>query len=257
MSDKTETTSPFARIGWGPLTAVLATLAIFFGAQYVVGTGLYLALYAAGWNAERIDAWLSSGNVARFIISLIVSVVTLALLYMFLRSRKAHPDDIGLAPPKLKDLLYVLNGAAIYIALYIGIVNVLAGVFPALNTEQTQELGFTDSTSEYGLLLIFITLVVLPPIVEEIMVRGFLFSGLRKGFSFWPAAVFSSLLFGFAHLRGGEGGSTIWIAFIDTAILGVVLAYLRERTGRLWAPMGLHALKNGVAFLALFVFNLG
>lgn len=252
-----EEKSPYSQIGWGPLTAVIVTMAVFFGAQFLVGIGLYLVLYASGWSTERIDSWLSGENEARFLISLIVSVTTLGLLYMFLRSRKAHPDDIGLSRPKLKDILYVLNGAAIYIALYIGLVNVLAVIFPALNTEQTQDLGFTSSASEHGLLLIFITLVVLPPIMEEIMVRGFLFSGLRKGFSFWPAAVFSSLLFGFAHLRGGEGGSTIWIAFIDTAILGIVLSYLRERTGRLWAPMGLHALKNGVAFLALFVFHLG
>jgi membrane protease YdiL (CAAX protease family) len=35
----------------------------------------------------------------------------------------------------------------------------------------------------------------------------------------------------------------------------MVLAYLREKTGSLWPPIGLHALKNFVAFMALFVFK--
>lgn len=257
MKTEEKQAARYSHLSWGPAAAVIGTLGIFFGAQVIVGVSLYVVLFFMGWDEARIEQWLSDGNLAQFVVSVAVAVATLGLLYFFLRSRKAHPDEIGLGLPKPKDLLYVLNGAVIYIALYIGVVNLLAGLLPGLDTEQTQELGFTAGSSEQTLLLIFIALVVLPPIVEEIVVRGFLFAGLRKGFSFWPAAVLSSLLFGLAHLQGGEGGSTIWIAFIDTALLGMVLAYLREKTGRIWAPMGLHALKNGVAFLALFVFNLG
>lgn len=257
MGTEEKQSASYAHVSWGPVTAVLGTLGVFFGAQFIVGFGLYIVLFMAGWDENRIQQWLTEQNQAQFIISAAIAIATLGLLYLFLRRRNAHPDELGLGTPRPKDILYVLNGAVIYIALYIGIVNLLAGLLPGLDTEQTQELGFTAGAAENELLLIFIALVVLPPIVEEIVVRGFLFSGLRKGLSFWPAAIVSSLLFGFAHLRGGEGGSTIWIAFIDTALLGMVLAYLREKTGRLWAPIGLHALKNGVAFLVLFVFNLG
>ena len=35
----------------------------------------------------------------------------------------------------------------------------------------------------------------------------------------------------------------------------LVLIYLREKTGSLWASITLHACKNGVAFAALFVFH--
>lgn len=246
----------YSHLSWGPIAAILGSLGVFFGAQIIVGIGIYVVLSVLGWDEGRIQQWLSGGNQAQFIISVAVATATLGLLYVFLQSRKAHPDELGLAAPKPKDLLYVLYGAVLYIMLYLGVVSVLSGLLPGLDTEQTQELGFTVGSSD-TLLIIFIALVVLPPIVEEVVVRGFLFAGLRKGFSFWPAAIVSSLLFGLAHLQGGEGGSTIWIAFIDTAILGMILAYLREKTGRIWASIGLHALKNGVAFLALFVFNLG
>ncbi|MGH7237402.1 MAG: CPBP family glutamic-type intramembrane protease [Candidatus Saccharimonadales bacterium] len=45
------------------------------------------------------------------------------------------------------------------------------------------------------------------------------------------------------------------MAGVDTFILSTVLCYLREKTGRLYAGIGVHALKNFVAFAALFLFH--
>lgn len=241
---------------WGPVIAIAATLGIFFGAQLIVGVAIYLALYGAGWPTERIDAWLVSGNSVQFGISLAVGLTTLTLLHLFLRSRKASFRDIGLLRPRLRDVGWALLGLGAYIVLYIVTATILARILPGLDMEQAQDIGYTPQESMAALTLTFIGLVVLPPLVEEIMVRGFLFTGLRTAMAFLPAAVISSLLFGLAHLPGGEGGSTIWIAFVDTMVLAMVLAYLRERTGSLWASIGLHGLKNLIAFMALFVFRL-
>ena len=43
---------------------------------------------------------------------------------------------------------------------------------------------------------------------------------------------------------------------LDTFILSLVLIYLREKTGGLWASITLHAFKNGVAFVALFALHI-
>ena len=56
-----------------------------------------------------------------------------------------------------------------------------------------------------------------------------------------------------AHLAEGGAAGPLWIGFIDTFILSLVLCYLRVKTGSLWAGITLHALKNGIAFVALFV----
>lgn len=214
---------------------------------------MVIILTFVGWDSARIETWFSSGNQAQFIIGSLISATTLSTLFWYLSFLRAHPRDIGLVKPKARDIGYVLMGAGIYIFSYIVLVSILAKLVPGLNTEQAQDLGFTSDTVGNELILVFISLVVLPPIVEEIVVRGFMFSGLRSKFTFWVSAVISSGLFGLAHLLGGEGGSTIWIATIDTFILGMVLAYLREKTGSLWAPIGLHALKNFIAFTFLFV----
>lgn len=249
--------STHKRVVWGPITAVAGSILLFLGGQILVGVGAAVVLSLLGWDASRIDSWFSGGNGAQFILSVSVAIVTLGSLFWYLSLIKAHPRDIGLVKPKIKDVGYILLGVGAYIAAYILLVGVLANLFPELNTEQTQDLGFQTDTVGNGLVLIFISLVLLPPIVEEVVVRGFMFSGLRSKLSFLSAAVISSGLFGLAHLLGGEGGSTIWIATIDTFILGMVLAYLREKSGSLWPPIGLHALKNFVAFMALFVFKVG
>lgn len=243
------------RITWGPVEATLGGILLFFGSQILVAILFTVILSLIGWNEQRIESWFSSGNVAQFIVSATVSFVTISLLFSYLSFKKTHPSDIGLVRPRARDIGYTLLGAGTYVASYIILVGVLSKVIPTLDTNQAQDLGFQAGSMSNDLVLIFISLVVLPPIVEEIVVRGFIFTGLRSRLSFWVSAIISSSLFGVAHLLGGEGGSTIWIAVVDTFILGMVLAYLREKTGSLWSPIGLHALKNFIAFMALFVFK--
>jgi membrane protease YdiL (CAAX protease family) len=69
------------------------------------------------------------------------------------------------------------------------------------------------------------------------------------------AALLTSAIFAAAHLPEGGSGGPLYIAAIDTFILSLVLIYLRIKTGNLWASITLHALKNGVAFVALFVLH--
>jgi len=119
-----------------------------------------------------------------------------------------------------------------------------------INLGQKQELGFDQLFTSGQKLLALVSLVVLPPIIEETVFRGFLFSGLRKKCNFIVAALVTSVLFASLHLLASSQGP-LWIAGLDTFVLSLVLCYLREKTGALWAPMMLHALKNVIAFTIL------
>ena len=72
----------------------------------------------------------------------------------------------------------------------------------------------------------------------------------------WGAVIGTSLLFAAGHLAEGGSAGLLYIAAIDTFSLSLVLIYLREKTDGLWASMTLHALKNGIAFVALFALHL-
>ena len=47
--------------------------------------------------------------------------------------------------------------------------------------------------------------------------------------------------------------AALWIGALDTFILSLFLVFLREATGNLWAGITLHATKNLVAFITLFI----
>ncbi len=87
------------------------------------------------------------------------------------------------------------------------------------------------------------------------MVRGFLYSTLKKAMPLFGAVVLTSAIFASAHLPEGGAAGPLWIGALDTFVLSLFLIYLREKTNGLWASMTLHAVKNGVAFVALFVLH--
>lgn len=109
--------------------------------------------------------------------------------------------------------------------------------------EQMMEAGnlpenlFTTS-DPLSLLLMFIPVVILAPIVEEIIFRGVLYNLLNKRMSLPMAALISSVIFGLMH------GTT----FFQTALIGFVLAFVYQVTGDLKMAMLGHGLNNGVAF---------
>lgn len=83
----------------------------------------------------------------------------------------------------------------------------------------------------------FILLVgILSPIAEELVFRGVLFAWLRRHANFWPAGIASALVFAGAH--------GIPDIILPTAILGLLFAWIYERTGSLWPAMLAHVVHN-------------
>ncbi len=88
---------------------------------------------------------------------------------------------------------------------------------------------------------------VILPILEETLFRGILYRALRRHWSFAPAAVGSAAIFAVSHLS--------WAGMVPYLLLGMVFAYLYERSGSLVAPWAAHGAFNGfnlAILLALF-----
>lgn len=90
------------------------------------------------------------------------------------------------------------------------------------------------------LLIIFFT-VVCAPFFEELFFRGFLYNALRRRLGFGAAAVLSAALFSVIHQVNAN--------LLPLFVLGLLFAWLYERTGRLVAPMAFHAVFNGISLL--------
>lgn len=236
---------------YSPPVTVLLTLVIYFGSQFMAGFLISIIPVAKDWTNRQITDWLTNNPWATFGFMLLLQAMALLLVHFFLKQRQQSFKFIGFNRPIPKHALYALVGYGIYFLLYVVGLTLVKVLIPELDLDKEQEIGFSTTTTGINLLPVFISLVILPPLAEEIVARGFLFTGLRTKLPFIYSTLIVSLLFAAAHLNGAKEG-LLWVAAIDTLILSFVLCYLRDKTGSLWPSIGVHMLKNAVAFVILF-----
>ena len=177
------------------------------------------------------------------IYALVLFLVILPIWAM--RNFKYVLKILGVTKKPTLDILWL--PALMWIA-YMGatiIAAVFANLAPWIDMDQMQDTGFQDLGLPVEYVVAFIALVIVPPIAEELLFRGYLFGRLREKFGFWMSAIVVSIVFGIVHMQ--------WNVGVDVAVLSLFLCYLRERTGSIWASIVLHAIKNGVAYFLLFI----
>jgi membrane protease YdiL (CAAX protease family) len=238
---------------WNPWWGIVFFFLVFFGSQVLAGVLLSLYPVTKSYNSQQATDWIANSIAAQFCFMLLAMGLIVVMVRAFVRRYGNSLADVGLRRPRGADILYGLSSIVPYFVLYLVTAGVLSALLPDLDTGQKQELGFNNVHGAAELTLTFISLVVLPPIGEEILFRGFLFSTFKKLLPVVSAAIGTSLIFAAAHLPEGGAAGPLYIAAIDTFVLSLVLTYLRQRTGGLWAGMLLHAIKNGIAFVLLYV----
>ncbi len=238
---------------YDPITSLILTIVIFFGAQLIASFFLFFILKLTGFSDGRLDSFFKQ-PAGQFVFVFIADSLVFGSLVWLVKRKKSTLKELGLAWPRINDVGRALLAYGIYILLFIVLTAIAKAVYPALDLEQEQQIGFEANQGVFNLLLAGISLVVLPPIIEELLCRGFLYTGLRSRLNAIPAAIITSIVFAGAHLQFGSGVPLLWVAAIDTFVLSLVLVYLRETSGRLAAPMLLHGLKNAIAFSLLFIF---
>jgi membrane protease YdiL (CAAX protease family) len=119
-------------------------------------------------------------------------------------------------------------------------------VDPSAEQEVTESLGADDGT--FGLIAAGVMVIVVAPVVEEMFFRGFFYRALRTRYPVVIAALIDGLVFGIIHFdfEGADG----LLILPPLALLGLIFCLVYERTGTLYAVIGLHALNNTVAFSA-------
>ncbi len=238
----------YRSVTWGPIFGLVMVVVSFVAAQIVAD--IVIMRYASGMHLG--DSWISS-TTAQFFYILLAEGFAVLLLWLFLHNTKATFKSIGFSrKARGGDVAYAFAIGLGYFAVLYVVVAIVSAAFN-LNVDQKQELGFDTVTGHLQLIMTFISLVILPPIVEETLFRGVLFGGFRTKMPFIYATLLTSVLFALPHLFE-SGSGLLWIGGIDTFILSIALCYLREKTGSLWAGIFLHMIKNGTAFLFLYVF---
>ncbi len=276
-----------SKVPWAARYAYGVTILAYIASQFFSAIPLVVALLFTSWDTIQdslLDQpWMSLA---------LTGVGALGLLFvLFAFLKKKHYSFRYLKMQHrlpLKGIGLVIGVYILYLVASI-LINLIAQLLiPGYNANEEQLIGYKDA---YGwqLLLAFVGLVVIPPIAEEMVFRGFLYQGLRDHWKrldalWWglgiavvvaalvdpvaglvvalamyiattlgkkhparAAALVTGIIFGLVHMQ--------WNIALDTFVLSFALIYVFEKTQNLWAAIALHALKNGVAFIGIFLLS--
>lgn len=214
----------------------------FMVAQVIVGILLsfitYLKIPLNNVNESTIQ---TIGSLVIYVLALGIVIGLPWMIKKYRTSRK----DVGLdSYMRWTDLLLAPAAFIVYILLSF-LLTSIASNFPFYSVDQVQDTGFKALNQGYEYFLAFVTLVIVAPVSEEILFRGYLLGKLRKYIPIWASILITSLLFGIVHFA--------WNVGVDVFALSIVLCLLRIQTGRLWPSIILHMIKNAIAFYFLFI----
>lgn len=238
---------------WWLLIALPAWVyVVFFVAQVVIGLILEI-LDTAGVPLMSIGMVSLNALVALAAYVVALTVVVSVPWYFFKRKTTAALMGVNDCPTILEVLISPL-AFMIYMLLTGILVSIAVNAF-SIDINQEQILPFNQAmlAVRWQYLIAFLTMVVLAPVAEELLFRGYLYGKLRNSFSPWLAVLVVSVVFGLAHLWVGIEKPLQWAVAIDTFALSIVMCAAREYTGAIWVPIYMHMIKNGLAFYLLFV----
>lgn len=240
---------------WGPFTAVFyALIPAFLGSQIIGGLFVGLVGMLIGLDQSEINSWSRTIG-GQFVFYALIESLMFAIILAYVLKRGYGIGQVGLDGFRWNYITKAVAGYLSYMGLYILVITVVSSFLPSLDLQQKQIIGFDNPSGAAQLLMVFASLVLLPPVAEEVVFRGFMFGGLRSKLNFLTSAIITSLIFAVGHLQFGNDNNAplLWVAGIDTFILSMVLCYIRDKTGSIWPTILIHMMKNGLAFTILYV----
>ena len=220
-------------------------LFLFFGYILVIAEA-FLSMVAPGLKSENV----------RMIVNTSVLDITAVVLviYFAVTQYKGSLGALGLSAKNFfKNVFYGVTG---YIALIPVLVLILAITAVVINVtryipakQPVVELLLKEKDAAF-LAYSSLFAAILGPVIEELFFRGFLYGAFKKYIGvFWAmmitAAIFATL---HAHIVG----------FVPIMALGVLLAYLYEKTGTLVSSITVHMMHNlSMVFLVFLIKQTG
>lgn len=232
----------WAAVPWS-LADVLGFAALWIGLQ-VVGYGFLYAFEPQWPAAVAFVESAGTGNIpAAFVLQGIDALWGFVLVWFYLRKYHVSWSVLGWRRVSiLKTLKYVGLMFLIFFASITAIISLVALLVPGFDPNQAQQNDYAQATTSSARSLAFIALVILPPILEETVFRGFLFGTLAHKWGTIAGAIGSSVLFALAHGQANVG--------VYTFVLGLLLCFLYRRLGSIVPGIALHMLNNYLAYSA-------
>lgn len=224
------------------LALVIWVICAVIASQLLVG---YPMIWLLGADTFSQPLWSAIYSALAYLVALLL--IILVPWKIFKKSRSTRKTlglsdaptwtDIGLAPVGFIASLIL---SAVFVAIF--------NLFPWFNAAEVQDVGFNYLNSGVDRVLAFLILVVIAPIIEEIIFRGWLYDKLRSKANVTVSILLTSLAFAIVHWQ--------WNVSVNVFALSVILCGLREITGTIYSGILTHMIKNGVAFYLLYILGI-
>lgn len=205
----------------------------------IIGPLVYYAYrLLVGYLNRSVDPY----SLAAYYVPIVYGLPVLPLVGALLLQRQLSPDMRLLGRFTGRD--YLIGACAVVLA-YCTSVGLSIGLGYGREFSMVM-LGFGLTSDQYKLMIL--SLLVLPPIVEEICFRHFILGVLpykRNRYVAALAVVASAGFFMYSHFAAYSHWPTLALMFI----LGVILAVARLRSGGLLLPITLHSTAVATALL--------
>lgn len=231
---------------WGAWQALLGFVAAYLGTATVILI-VSLVTLPAGVNLDRPPPVFNVVGV--LLQNLVFIAAAVAFAAISARPRAWH---FGIRRAPLgRTVGWAVLGVFAYIT--------FAAVYQALVDPQgKQSIAEALGVKEGGALLVVggFVVIVMAPIAEEFFFRAFFYRAMRNSLSrvagrvagVLLAAVLTGALFGVMHLEPDRVKETLQLIPL-LVVLGVVFCLVYEKTGSLFAVIGLHAVVNMFGYL--------
>ena len=176
-------------------------------------------------------------------------MVIFFIFYFVIIQRKQKLIDLGLSCKNFfKNIVYGIAG---YLAAIPTLILVLVAVMGIVTIFKYQpppqpvlEL-FVQEKKIPALVYISLFVAIFGPIAEEIFFRGFMYNAIKAKFGVKKGLFLSSFLFAAFHMH--------LVGFLPIMLLGLLLAYLYEKTGSLIASITVHIIHNSLMIVLIFL----
>ncbi len=218
---------------------------------FLIGVGVFGVLGYAARQQMGGTAWRATG-LRKLVLGISPTVLAAVAVCVLARLRGRTPEQaLGLASSQsTRDagrgaivclaVYPVLMGVAILLKYFLSRFGVTVPPQEAAQTVMARQLWPEAAATAAAV-------VIVAPLLEEMVFRGFLLSALSRRMGPTGAVVLSAALFGLLHTADHPfyGGPIF--------VLGLLLGWLYLRTGRLWVAVGCHGTFNALALVTMWL----
>ena len=239
--DKKQLKGIFAGIGYFLLYACLMMVFQMLYTFVIMGIS-----YIGGTRKETDFMSFANNNLLTAALLTIVSVGVIFYLF-FKRRGKSVKIEWKLLPFTSKALVISVIAAVAYSVIFSLLANYISpeGANPIFRSANY----YSGIAPGLGFFLMLLNLLVAAPVVEEIVMRGVVYTRIENAVGSKSAIIISSLLFGLMHVSAGG-----LILAIGAALMGLVFALIFAKTNSLWVCIVAHSFAN-IPDLLLYLYK--